>query len=51
MTPERFDFLVRNHSEMLTEDEVKAGWHFCYSFDGMLIHELDEEYKYCECGK
>jgi hypothetical protein len=35
----------------LTPEEVKEGWHFCWSWDGILIHTSDEEYKCCECAK
>lgn len=34
----------------LTEEERKAGWHFCASWKGMLIHKEDPTYQECKCG-
>ena len=33
----------------LTDAELAAGWHWCLSFDGMPVHETDEEMEYCCC--
>lgn len=35
----------------LTEEEYKAGWHFCWSeWDGLLIHKDDPEMEACSCN-
>lgn len=35
----------------LTAEEVTQGWHFCGSFDGLLLHpESEEEYACCRCN-
>ena len=35
----------------LTESELAAGWHYCDSFDGLLIHpESVREYSCCRCN-
>lgn len=36
MTPERHSQLMRNDDLELTEEEIKAGWHFCWEEDGLL---------------
>lgn len=47
MTRERYTELVQNVGLTLTQDEVKAGWHFCYDWDWMLIHTSWEEFQDC----
>jgi hypothetical protein len=49
MTGERYAYLSKNMDASLTEEEYKAGWHFCYDWDGMLIHESYPEFKCCSC--
>lgn len=49
MTEERYRALNRNMDLTLTPEEVAAGWHFCYEWDGMLIHREDMEAKACRC--
>jgi len=51
MTKERFKELQYGNADVsLTEEEQMEGWHWCYGgWDGLLMHPLDEEYKYCEC--
>lgn len=47
MTDERWQFLMSDAAwekcEPLTEDEKKAGWHFCLEFDGLLRQPVDIE--------
>jgi len=57
MTNERYDqlmrkFLLEDEVEVcLNETEIKSGWHFCGSWDDLLIHpEMMEEYGVCHCG-
>ena len=49
MSPERYAELMRTDTH-LTEDERKAGWHFCLDWDGMLIHKTDIEMQCCTCN-
>lgn len=52
MTDERYLQLVRNEEECLTSEEIAAGWHFCYEFDGLLVGPGMEETQFCHahCG-
>lgn len=50
MTEDRWNELMANTELALTQDELDDGYHFCSSFDELLIHVLDEEYKVCDCG-
>lgn len=34
----------------LTQDEIAAGYHFCYDWDGMFIGPEDGEMECCTCG-
>lgn len=49
MTRERYRELENNHSLSLTKEEVKQGYHFCYEWDGLLIHVTHPEFKACIC--
>lgn len=49
MTPERRKHLDLTGDE-LTEEEFKAGWHYCYAWDFMLIHKDEPEAECCECA-
>jgi hypothetical protein len=52
MDKSRYNELSANNSvAKLSEHEVQDGWHFCNSFDGMLIHINDDEIFYCNCDK
>ncbi len=33
----RFDYLMRNETALLTEQEIEEGWHFCQEYDGLLM--------------
>ena len=48
MTDERYRFLMKNDEEPLTEEELAAGWHFCWEFDGLLRNNNEEDFK-CDC--
>ena len=50
MTEERWNMLMADDQLSLTNEEFDQGWHFCLSWDGLLIHTLDPEIKSCECG-
>lgn len=50
MTLERYDDIERGYLS-LTQKEIDAGWHFCYAWDGLLIHESWGEAKFCDCRK
>lgn len=49
MTPERYHELLINPQMKLIPSEIDAGWHFCYDWDGMLIHKTWPEYEMCNC--
>ena len=51
MSFERYDFLMDETGPcvQLTEDEVKAGWHFCDEWDGLLVHPDSVEFQHCTC--
>jgi hypothetical protein len=34
----------------LTQEELDAGWHFCYDWDGMLVGPGMPETEICVCG-
>lgn len=55
MTNERYNQLMWKEVEgaevSLNETEIKSGWHFCGSWDYLLIHPaMMEEYGVCHCG-
>ena len=39
MTPDRYHLLSESDDpeDCLTEEEMAAGWHYCYEFDGLLV--------------
>ena len=48
MTNERWNQLMDNDDLLLTEEEIKEGWHFCNEFDGLLVKgDPNEEF----CGQ
>jgi len=49
MTDNRWLFLMENNSEPLTEEECAKGWHFCPSWDGLLVNPESYEGKFCSC--
>ena len=50
MNKDRYHELMTNTSLQLTENEINEGYHFCYDWDGLLIHKNDEKFKFCICG-
>ena len=34
---------------ILSEKELEEGWHFCRSWDDLLIHKTNPEFMVCEC--
>lgn len=54
MTTERYNYLMWDHfgepEATLTEQEIKAGWHFCPDWDFLLIGPGDPEMDCCGCG-
>jgi hypothetical protein len=53
MTDERWEYLMQpfegDENVMLTAKEVDNGWHWCYNWDGLLIHVEDVEFEHCTC--
>lgn len=49
MDIERYKYLVTSKEGVITLDELQHGWHFCFDWDGMLIHPNDPEFEYCTC--
>lgn len=46
----RFAALMRDQAE-LTQEEIDAGWHFCYEWDGLLVGPNMGEMEYCTCAR
>jgi len=51
MNAYRYEKLMEDDNLCLTIEEIRQGWHFCPSFDYLLIHPSSEEFKVCECDK
>lgn len=49
MTYGRYLELAHDINLCLTKEEIADGWHFCYDFDGLLIHKKSPEFNYCTC--
>lgn len=49
MTKERYNELMSNEDAKLTDEEIALGYHFCWDWDGLLIHKDDPEAKCCSC--
>ena len=51
MTPERYHLLSESDDpeDCLTEEEIAAGWHYCYEFDGLLVGPGMDELECCQC--
>lgn len=45
----RWKSLMRDELE-LYQEEIEDGWHFCWEWDGLLIHPTWGEFKYCSCS-
>lgn len=48
MTTGRWGELMRDDSLELTPEEIKAGWHFCVEFDGLLVGPGMDELQFCQ---
>ena len=48
MSDTRWRELMREETE-LTDDEIEEGWHFCWDWDGLLIHPDMPESQSCNC--
>jgi hypothetical protein len=52
MTDERYNELMYGPSpQSLTKEESASGWHWCWDFDGLLIHKSWDEMQCCTCIK
>jgi hypothetical protein len=49
MTQARYQDLEARHDAQLTEDEWRRGWHWCASFDGLLVGHGLGELNHCHC--
>lgn len=49
MTNDRYEYLMRNDSVLLTEQELKDGCHFCVDWDGLLLVPGMGEFQFCTC--
>jgi len=49
MKKERYKDLMTNFDLNITDEEFKAGWHFCWEWDGLLIHKTWPETECCIC--
>jgi hypothetical protein len=52
MNKDRYMWLISHEEGSLTDEEIAAGWHFCYDWDGLLIGPGMWEFEECcNCGK
>ena len=49
MPTDRWRALMADDNLKLTEEELKAGWHFCWEFDGLLVGPGMMEQEFCHC--
>ena len=49
MTKNRYEILMGNSKLKLRKLEIEKGWHFCYNWDGLLIHKSWKEFEHCSC--
>ncbi len=45
----RYEQLMKDEKLQLTEEEIKKGWHFCWDWDGLLVHPDSPEGECCRC--
>jgi hypothetical protein len=50
MNRQRYLDLERHEARLLTESEMEEGWHFCESFDFVLIGPGMQELRCCDCS-
>lgn len=48
---ERWNQLMSDDEMSLTKEEIKAGWHFCWDWDGLLIGPGMGEMEHCTCSE
>lgn len=46
---QRWNELTFGSATRMTPEEVAEGWHWCASFDGLLIHPRSPEMEFCDC--
>lgn len=51
MNKDRKRELETNPDASLTKEELEEGWHFCWDWDFMLIHDSWKEAEACTCKK
>jgi len=51
MTNERYAELMKNMDAVLTDEEIKEGFHFCDDYDGLLVGPTSPEVQNCTCGE
>ena len=49
MTANRWQEVMNDPAERLTDQEVAAGWHFCRELDGLLVNPNEERLEFCHC--
>jgi hypothetical protein len=49
MPLERWKALMANDDLGLTTEEIAAGWHFCWEWDGLIIGPGMKELECCKC--
>jgi hypothetical protein len=49
MDEARYQFLMSDGDDQLSEEEIAAGWHFCWDWDGLLIGPGMGELEFCLC--
>lgn len=49
MSQERYQQVMYNYEEKLTEEEMNNGWHFCWEYDGLLVNAHDPEMRETGC--
>jgi hypothetical protein len=49
MPRDRWSALMKGDNLQLTQDEIMAGWHFCWEWDGLLVGPGMDELKACTC--
>lgn len=51
MTSERREYINHHIDAELTQEELNAGYHFCYEWDQALVGPDDDEYGFGPCCK
>ena len=40
---------IRDYDSITLTEEEQREWHFCWDWDGLLIHKDDDEFEACVC--